>query len=64
MSQLQPSKQDKDYLRNLYMKSAISQFENKVPIYRGCPNKGNGGCFCPGTCREIIGYRDKIPGEN
>lgn len=33
---------------------------NKVPIYRGCPNKE---CFCSGACREIIGWRDKIFGE-
>jgi hypothetical protein len=35
----------------------------KVPIYKGCPVK-NGGCFCSGLCKEIIGYRDKLPNEN
>lgn len=43
-------------------KKAIESFikENKIPIYRGCSNES---CFCTGACREIIGYRDKIPGE-
>jgi hypothetical protein len=35
--------------------------DRKVPIKRGCPNKG--GCFCTGACKEIIGYRDKLPNE-
>lgn len=34
--------------------------ERRVPIKRGCPNKE---CFCTGRCNEVIGYRDKIPGE-
>lgn len=29
--------------------------ETKIPIYRGCNNKV---CFCTGTCKEIIGYRE------
>lgn len=33
----------------------------KVPVRKGCRNKG--GCFCTGACQEIIGYRDKLPGE-
>lgn len=34
----------------------------RIPIYRGC--NANGGCFCTGRCREIIGYRDPAyPGE-
>ena len=33
----------------------------KVPVRRGCPNKG--ACFCTGACQKIIGYRDKLPGE-
>lgn len=32
----------------------------KVPIYRGCSNKT---CFCDGSCQQIVGYRDRIPGE-
>lgn len=32
----------------------------KIPIYKGCLNET---CFCTGACREIIGYRDKLPGE-
>jgi len=51
-------------LRSQYMQAAKHFHETKVPIYKGCPNKGIGECFCPGTCREIIGYRDKITGEN
>lgn len=35
--------------------------DNRVPIYKGCINKD--GCGCSGACREIIGWRDKIPGE-
>lgn len=38
----------------------IKENSNKVPIYKGCPNKT---CFCTGQCKEIIGYRDKIQGE-
>ena len=46
--------------------SKIDKFNienNKVPIYKGCPNKNN-QCFCTGVCKEIIGYRDKLPNEN
>lgn len=38
----------------------FQQRDNKVPVYKGCPNQQ---CFCTGACREIIGYRDKLPGE-
>lgn len=34
--------------------------KTKVPIYKGCPNKE---CFCTGDCKEVIGYRDKLPNE-
>lgn len=44
-------------------KPFFEQKDSKVAIKRGCPNKGS-QCFCPGTCNEIIGYRDKLPGEN
>lgn len=34
----------------------------KIPIRRGC--KAQGGCFCDGSCKDIIGYREPIfPGE-
>lgn len=34
--------------------------KKKVPIKRGC---SNAQCFCTGACNEIIGYRDRLPGE-
>jgi hypothetical protein len=43
-----------------------SKLENKtkrIPIYRGCSASLHGGCFCTGACKEIIAYRDPIPGE-
>lgn len=40
----------------------FGNINTQIPIKRGCPNKG-GQCFCPGTCNEIIGYRDRLPGE-
>lgn len=43
-----------------YKKDYFEELNKKVPIYKGCPNKE---CFCTGACREIIGWRDKIPGE-
>ena len=33
---------------------------NKVPVKRGCKNKV---CFCSGKCNDIVGWRDKLPGE-
>ena len=36
---------------------------NKVPVKRGCMVAKNGRCFCDGSCEEIVGYRDKLPGE-
>lgn len=41
-------------------KSKFADFiakDTRKPIYKGCPNAG-GACFCPGTCKEIIGYED------
>lgn len=33
-----------------------------IPIKRGC--KATGGCFCNGSCQEVIGYREPLfPGE-
>ncbi len=41
---------------------AMKKFsEEKVAIRKGCPNIG--GCHCPGTCQEIIGWRDKTESE-
>jgi hypothetical protein len=37
--------------------------DRKVPIKRGCPAAQQGGCFCTGKCKEIIGFRDKLPNE-
>lgn len=34
--------------------------EKSVPILRGCPNSQ---CFCTGKCKEIVAYRDRVPGE-
>lgn len=42
------------------IKNYVTEIKDKVPIYKGCPNQQ---CFCTGACREIIGYRDKLPGE-
>ena len=47
---------------NQIISMRLGNVNTKIPIKRGCPNKG-GQCFCPGTCNEIIGYRDKLPGE-
>jgi hypothetical protein len=32
----------------------------KLPVYRGCMSSI---CYCSGQCKEIIGYRDRLPGE-
>jgi hypothetical protein len=51
-------------------RSLLTQFSDyqkkkdmKVPIYKGCMAAKSGGCFCSGACKEIIGWRDKLPGE-
>lgn len=31
-----------------------------VPIRKGC---ANASCFCTGDCQEIVGWREKVPGE-
>lgn len=39
----------------------IEKFNEKnVSILRGCPNQS---CFCTGKCKEIVGYRERVPGE-
>lgn len=55
--------------RELQYQNLLKQFQDQrnqqVPIYKGCPNSSNhGGCYCTGVCKEIIGYRDKLPNEN
>lgn len=32
--------------------------DKRIPIYRGCSAAEQGGCFCTGACREIVGYQD------
>lgn len=32
--------------------------DNRIPIRKGCT--ANGGCFCDGSCKEVIGYRDPL----
>ena len=32
----------------------------RLPVYRGCMSSV---CYCSGQCKEIIGYRDRLPGE-
>jgi len=39
------------------------RLETQVPIRKGCIAATQGGCFCIGACQEIIGWRDKRPGE-
>ena len=48
---------------NFYRNAVIVKEDKRVPIYRGCRAASQGGCFCTGDCKEIIGYRDPIPGE-
>lgn len=44
-----------------YIKASGDKFDNsKVPIFKGCKNES---CYCTGKCKEIIGFRDKFPGE-
>lgn len=46
---------------NIKYDSLAQETLKKVPIYKGCKNLQ---CYCTGSCREIIGYRDKLPNEN
>ncbi len=50
------------YLDNTLEKQLEKQ-KTKVPILKGCFASKNGGCFCSGDCKEIIGWRDKTPEE-
>lgn len=55
--------QSKNYLNQIIKHK--SEPPKKIPITRGCHAAANGGCFCSGACKEIIGYRDPLfPGEN
>jgi hypothetical protein len=44
----------------------VPQFEkdlmdpNKIPITKGCSNTQ---CLCDRKCKEIIGFRDRLPNE-
>lgn len=41
---------------------ALPDTDKRIPITRGCT--AHGPCFCDGSCKEIIGYRDPLfPGE-
>lgn len=51
---------DKDELKYIFSQKAKEFSDSKVPIYRGCQNEV---CYCTGACKEIIGYRDRVPGE-
>ena len=48
---------------NKFIEKIKKQFDNKIPIRRGCTAAEHGGCFCTDKCKEIIGYRDKHPLE-
>lgn len=34
--------------------------KDKIPVRRGCENTQ---CYCTGKCQEVVGYRDRLPGE-
>lgn len=52
-----------EYNSSDFINDKFNTHNNKIPILKGCPNK-NTQCFCTGVCKEIIGYRDKLPNEN
>lgn len=51
--------------KNRLFQSAVKASQEppkRIPIYRGC--QAQGGCFCTGRCKDIVGYRDPAyPGE-
>ena len=57
------NKQFQDVYKNKIKEGLLNKIEDRVPIYKGCLAAQHGGCFCTGACKEIIAYRDKIPGE-
>jgi hypothetical protein len=50
-----------EYNNKDYLDKVKDFYEKEEPVRRGCPNI-NTSCFCPGTCQEIIGYRNKETG--
>ncbi len=62
------AEQQKKSALESFRNTAIAEHEkkvgNKVPILAGCHGARNGGCYCTGACRRIIGYRDVHPLEN
>lgn len=53
-------KEDSKIVYDNFKTNIFEYLSKKVPIYRGCPNQE---CFCTGACREIVGFRDKLPNE-
>ena len=53
-------KENHEIIYDNFKTNIFENLRKKVPIYRGCPNQE---CFCTGSCREIVGYRDKLPNE-
>lgn len=50
-------KKEQEGAKGLVYEAIEKQKEDKrIPIYRGC--QAQGGCFCSGKCKEIIGYED------
>lgn len=43
-----------------YIGKFYEEMKTKVPIKKGCPNQL---CFCTGDCQEVVGYRERLPGE-
>lgn len=54
---------EKRDLKMEYISEFKKRLETQVPIRKGCKAAAEGGCFCTGKCQEIIGWRDKQPGE-
>ena len=52
------TKYDNENEANKMLQDHIDETKGKEPIYRECPNMGN-SCFCPGTCKQIVGWQDK-----
>jgi len=54
---------EKEKFKSLAFKQSM-EVPKRIPIKRGCPSSGQGGCFCTGACQEIVGYREPLfPGE-
>lgn len=48
--------------KDVQLNDFFNKKSDKIAIKRGCSSRG--GCFCSGACNEIVGYRDRLPGEN